>query len=235
VTVVERFFPPHNTMPGRDPFAAVERLIAQLTEVARQVSLLAVPTFLWFSTRLFAGVRTALNEIYDVYVRPVRRHFVTAYLTGKLRDLSMVGLTLLLFLANTFFSTGLLWLERRRAAVTGSVSGVTTGQLLGQGLACVFLVLLFFAVYHFASVRRPPWRATMVGSLVAALLFEVAKRLFGLYLRNVVSYRQLAVDVNVGAVVLFVIWMYYSALVFLLGAVIAETWELRELQTRQRG
>jgi membrane protein len=111
----------------------------------------------------------------------------------------------------------------------------TIGQLLGQGLAFVFLVLLFFAVYQFASVRRPPWRATVVGSVVAALLFEVAKRLFGLYLRNVVSYQQLAVDVNIGAVVLFVIWMYYSALVFLLGAVISETWELRELQTKQRG
>jgi len=66
------------------------------------------------------------------------------------------------------------------------------------------------------------------------VLFEVAKRLFGLYIRNVVTYQRFAVDVNVGALILFVVWVYYSALVFLLGGVVAETWELRELQREQR-
>jgi len=31
------------------------------------------------------------------------------------------------------------------------------------------------------------------------------------------------------------VWVYYCALVFLLGGVVAETWELRELQRAQRG
>ena len=36
------------------------------------------------------------------------------------------------------------------------------------------------------------------------------------------------------AIILAVIWIYYSALVFLLGGVVAETWELRRLQNMQR-
>jgi uncharacterized BrkB/YihY/UPF0761 family membrane protein len=34
--------------------------------------------------------------------------------------------------------------------------------------------------------------------------------------------------------VLFILWVYYTAIVFLLGAVVAETWELRKMQQRQR-
>jgi uncharacterized BrkB/YihY/UPF0761 family membrane protein len=41
-------------------------------------------------------------------------------------------------------------------------------------------------------------------------------------------------DANIGAGVLFVLWVYYTALVFLLGGVVAETWELRRMQQRQR-
>lgn len=233
--LIERFFPPHPTAPGQDPFEAIETFLVQLTEAARRLSLVAIPAFLWFSTRLFAGIRTALNEIFDVHVRPVRRHFVLAYLLGKLRDFGMVVVTLVLFLANAALTWGLAVLEARGAAVPGFGFLVSTvGRIAGELLAFAFLVTLFFMVYQFASIRRLPWRAILVASLFSGVLFEVAKRLFGLYLRNVVSYQRFAVDVNVGAVILFVVWVYYSAVVFLLGGVVAETWELRELQKEQR-
>ena len=41
-------------------------------------------------------------------------------------------------------------------------------------------------------------------------------------------------DANIGAAVLFILWVYYTAIVFLLGGVVAETWDLRRMQQRQR-
>ena len=228
---MERFFPPHDTTPGQDPFAAVEALLGRLVLAARELSAVAVPAFLWFSTRLFASARTSLNEIYDVHVRPVRRHFAIGYLIGKLRDLRMVLLTLLLFLANTGLSTGLAILEARGLALAPRFGFLlsTAGQLVGQLLAFMFLVSLFFSVYHYAAMRPIPWRAALVASLFSALLFEAAKRLFGVYIRNRFG-QSVTVDVDIGSAILFVLWMYYSSLVFLLGGVVAETWELRQMQ-----
>ncbi|MGE0442617.1 MAG: YihY/virulence factor BrkB family protein [Gemmatimonadales bacterium] len=233
---IERFFPPHQQLPGRDPFGAVEVFLGELVVAARGLSWVTVPAFLWFSTRLFASARTSLNEIYDVHVRPVRRHFVVAYLAGKARDLAMVVLVLVLFLVNTALTTGLALIQARGGSLSPGFAFLftTAGRIAGELLALVFLVSLFFTVYHFASMRRPPWRATVVASIFSAVMFEAAKRLFGLYIRNQMAQRY-AVDVNVGAAVLFILWMYYSSLVFLLGGVVAETWELRELQQKQRG
>ena len=47
-----------------------------------------MPAFLWFSTRLFASIRTSLNQIYDVSRASARppRHFLVSYLLGKARD-----------------------------------------------------------------------------------------------------------------------------------------------------
>ncbi len=233
---IERFLPPHDTEPGSDPFQAVEAFLAKLVVAARQLSIVAVPAFLWFSTRLFASVRTALNEIYDLSVRPVHRHFLLQFIYGKLRDLRMVVITVLLVLVNTFLTAAFALLQARgQEWAPGFEFFFTTfGRFSSELLAFLFLVTLFFLVYHFASMRRPPLRATLIASLFSAVLFEVAKRGFGLYLRNTM-YAQMSVDVNVGAAILFVLWMYYSALVFLLGGVVAETWELRYLQRKQRG
>jgi uncharacterized BrkB/YihY/UPF0761 family membrane protein len=62
----------------------------------------------------------------------------------------------------------------------------------------------------------------------------VAKRLYALYLANFASFEGLGGDANLGAIVLFILWVYYTAIVFLLGAVVAETWELRKMLKRQR-
>lgn len=193
--------------------------------------------FLWFATRLFSSVRTALNEIFDVSVHAPRRHFAVAYVVGKIRDAGMVLTTLLLLLANTVFSTALAIVKSRGAEVT-SRSPLATLVLstLGQGLTHLLSfalgVSLFFVLYKFASIRRLPWRAAILASTITAVLFELAKWLFSWYLR-VALINQMSVDAKIGALILFVVWLYYTSLVFLLGGVIAETWELRVRQRRQ--
>jgi uncharacterized BrkB/YihY/UPF0761 family membrane protein len=51
---------------------------------------------------------------------------------------------------------------------------------------------------------------------------------------SIASWNRTSTDAQLGAIILAVIWIYYSALVFLLGGVVAETWELRRLQHMQR-
>lgn len=236
-SLFRRFFPLNPTRHGRDPLAYIQTLLAGITRNRGQISLYAAPAFLWFSTRLFAGVRTSLNDIYDVSSRPPpRRHFIVAWLSGKLRDVGMVVATVLLFLANTALTTGLaIVASRGRAQLPEFAFFVSTvGRLLGELLAFGFSVSLFYVTYRYASVRRLPWRTALLASTFTAILFEIAKRLYGLYLANFASLEGPLGDANVGAAVLFVLWVFYTAIVFLLGGVVAETWELRRMQQRQR-
>jgi YihY family inner membrane protein len=233
-----RFLPAHSGAPGdRDPLGVVERLLTGITRNRGQVSLYAAPAFLWFSTRLFAGIRTSLNDIYDVSLRPSRhRAFIVNFLLAKLRDAAMVIATLFLFLGNTLLTTGLAILEARGTASVPQLRFFvsTLGRILGQFLAFGFSVSLFYVTYGYASVRRLPWRTALLAATFTALLFEVAKRLYALYLANFASMEGLSGDANLGAIVLFILWIYYTAIVFLLGAVVAETWELKKMLESQR-
>jgi membrane protein len=232
-----RFLPPHSTLPDQDPFGVIERLLAGITEKRGQLSLYAVPTFLWFSTRLFAGIRTALNDIYDVSLRPPRhRGILMLFLLAKARDATMVLGTVVLFLANTLLTTGLAILQARGAERVPQLDFFvsTVGRYLGEFLAFSFSVSLFYVTYSYASIRRLPWKTALLAATFTAMLFELAKRLYALYLANFASLEGLGGDANLGAIVLFILWVYYTSIVFLLGAVVAETWELRKMLKRQR-
>lgn len=216
----------------------MENILAGISANRGQLSLYAVPAFLWFSTRLFGGIRTSLSDVFDVAIRPPqRRAFVVTWLLDKLRDAGMVLATLLLFLVNTLLTTGLTLLEQRGPEVIPELRFFVTffGRLSGDLLAFVFSVSLFFIIYKYASARGLPWRTALLASLFTALAFEVAKRLYALYLANFSSFGRTDVgDADIGALLLFVVWLYYTAVVFLLGGVVAETWELRKMQQRQR-
>ena len=229
----ERFLPPHSQFVV-DPFETVEKVLGRLTEVGSSLSLVAVPAFIWFSTRLFAGLRTALNSIFDVSIRPSRKNFLLRFLLNKLRDLGMVVMTLSIFLISIGLSTGLTLLQSYTTARGRPVLS-TLERWGAQGLAFVFLLLLFFLLYRFASIRKIGWQAALVAAGFMSIAFEVAKRLYALYLGGAGGYGTAAADASLGAAALFIVWLYYSALVFLLGGVVAETWELRAMQRQQRG
>ena len=232
-----RFFPPHVSTPGQDPFGAIEQLLVRVSRNRGQISLYAIPAFVWFSTRLFAGIRTSLNEIYDISARPAPpRHFLLNLLYAKLRDIGMVVATVVLFLANTLLTAGLALIQARGVAWMPGVTFFLTslGRLLGELLAFGFSVSLFYITYAHASPRRLPWRTVLLAATFTALLFELAKRLYGLYLANFASFEGPSGDANIGAAVLLILWIHYTSVVFLLGGVVAETWELRKMQQRQR-
>ena len=101
----------------------------------------------------------------------------------------MVVATVVLFLANTALSTvvTIAWARGERVIPQLAFFFSTLGRLLGELLAFGFSVSLFYVTYRYASVRRLPWRTALLASTFTALLFEVAKRLYGLYLAHFAS------------------------------------------------
>ena len=233
----ENFLPIHDRTPGRDPFFLLEEVLGRIAEYGSRLSLYAVPAFLWFSTRLFASIRTALNQMYDVSVRPpVRRHFLVGYLLSKLRDVFMVVLTLGVFLLSTAVST-MIRVARAYGEADSPLLGFlfsSFGRWIPEALSLTLTFTLFFLIYKYASVRRIDTRAALVASAFGAVAFDVAKRLFAMYLGKIATLESVAVDFHLTAMILTVLWVWYTSLVFLLGGVVAETWQLRTLQQQQR-
>jgi membrane protein len=204
--LLQRFLP-ESSGGESGTFGFIERALGDLIARRGKLTLLAAPLFLWFSTRMFGGLRAALNEVFDTEEnRP--------WPVAKLTDLAMVFVAGALFLANAFAST--------------------SGGLKGQLLPLVFSTLLFVVIFKFLPSRRIYWRTSLVASLFCAVAFEVFKRLYALYVARFVTFDRVASDANLIAFLLFVLWIYYTAYVFLLGGEVAETYDLMRMRRLQR-
>jgi YihY family inner membrane protein len=232
-----RFLPQHDVTPGLDPLEPIERLLASILRNRESVSLVAGPTFLWFSSRLFASMRNSLSFVYDTQAEPAaRRGIIRTFLHNKSRDLAVALVVVVLLLANTLLSAGIA-LVRARGATLAPPWSLFLGELgrfLTLGLELVFSVSLFYVLYRFAATRRLSYQALLVGAVFSALGFELAKRLFGLYVARTMITTSQWTGAQYGAVIVFVLWVYYMGIVFLLGGVVAERVEARRLQRRQR-
>jgi len=204
--LLQRFLP-ESSEGSTDRFGFIERALGDLVARRGRLTLLAAPLFLWFSTRMFGGLRAALNEVFDTEEN-------RSWPVAKLTDLAMVFVVGAVFLANAFASTG---------------KGVDA--LLGTLL---FSTILFFLIFKFLPSRRIYWRTGLVASVFCAVGFEVAKRLYTLYVSHFVTLDRAASSANLIAVLLLLLWIYYTAFVFLLGGEVAETYDLMRMRRLQR-
>lgn len=205
---------PRASNAGDGPIRRAERLLTGVVESRGQLSVFGLPLFLVLATRFFSGTRAALNEVFDTSE-------TRSYLRGKMIDLYLVLVTLVLVVANAYLTLRFAqvpWLGRFAATVSTYAVGV----------------LLFYVIYTVAPTRRMRPDTAVVAAAVAALGFELAKRTFSLYLSEAATIDRLISNANAIAVLLFVLWIYAMSCVFLVGAEVAETYDLLRRQREQR-
>jgi membrane protein len=222
--LLRRFLPASSGGGSDAAIRNVERALTQVVASRGQLTLVGVPLFLYFSTRLFGGLRAALNEVFDTEER-------RPFLVGKLIDLSLVLLTGTLLLLSALLPA----LEARTLGQMGG--GFLVDWLYRLSLEIVafgFSTLLFLMVFKVLPSRRIAWRTAVVAAVFCALAFELAKRLYALYVAHFVTLDRIASNANAGAFFLLILWIYYTNCVFLIGGEIAEAYDLARMRRAQR-
>src|SRR6266704_2017143 len=199
-----RFLPESSGGEGGQ-FGFIERALGDLVARRGHLTLFAAPLFLWFSTRMFGGLRAALNEVFDTEEN-------RSWPRAKLVDIAMV------FVAGTLF--------------VGIAFASTSRGILSQLASLLFSTSLFYVIFKYLPSRRIYWRTGVVASLFCAVAFEIAKRLYALYVTRFVTFDRVASDANLVGLFLFILWIYYTAYVFLLGGEVAETYDLMRMRRR---
>ena len=188
------------------------KIITVYMEQFRQnaARLTTVGTILLFGTAmaLMLTIDKSINAIWRV--RRSRRwwisiaSYVLLLAMGPLLIVVSVSLTTYLMMT---ISTGISDIPPRLQWLTLQLAPISVSSVA------------FFLMYRYVPHRRVPWRHALVGGVVAALLFEVSKEGFAIYVRYAPT-----IGVVYGAFAAFpflLLWMYLAWLVVLLGAELA--------------
>jgi membrane protein len=184
--------------------------IVNLVKDRQIVGLVGFVGLIWAAMRLFATIRVVLNKTLEI----VSHH---SYLREKIHDLIYVGISGVLFMVSMILSAifDLLRTIPGKLGLPPLLDVKWWGWTAGLLVAYFFSVLLFFVLFRVLPSRKPPSRAAFFSALFIGGLWEIAKYLFRLYIDYINSFA--AVYGSFGLLVAFIIWVYYSCSLFVLG------------------
>jgi membrane protein len=173
----------------------------------------------WSSSSVFGVVRTSLNTIYKTKSK-------LDYVFQKLIDFFMVvtiGILFMLSIMSTILMHGLRNFRQSYVLLKNfPVLHALVGDegllipLVSLGIPYVISITAFFLIYWIEPARRFPFKHILCGAIFASILFEIGKVGFIFYVQNFSKYD--LIFGSLGSVIFFLLWVYVSAIIFLLGA-----------------
>jgi membrane protein len=203
---------------GQNGAEAIQEMLAHVSgpKTGGLAAVVSGAVLLFGASSVFGQLQTALDTIWRVPEEEKKKETqngVIVFLKGRLLSFGLIlGLgflvTISLVLSAALSALGKWW---------GPVFGQweALAHLVEETVSFGALILIFAAIYKLMPRARIEWRDVWVGAVATALLFTVGKFLIGLYLgkSNIGSSFG-----AFGSLVIVMVWVYYSAQIFLFGA-----------------
>jgi membrane protein len=198
--------------------------LGDLSGAVGQLGLFGVVGSLISASFLFSSLIAAINQIF-------RTKYHKSFFYNRLMEfllMFVVGIFMLFSLAMTAVWTAigrsLQESELVRAGLNPEAFAVLNNVFLKYIIPYVLTFLMFFILYKFIPEVKVHTRAALIPAAIAALLFEVFKRLFAFY---VVHFSAIGIVLSkilqgtLTSVLFFVLWVTSSMLILLWGAELA--------------
>jgi membrane protein len=195
-----RFFPP----------TIVDTVIANLENILESGQILSLISFLfliYFAFNVFTHLERALGKIFGHDKKS--RGWKTNLKTFSFFLMTAFFLLVLFFSGNTFlfFATKL-----ERIPFVNSYIVILFAHLIVE--------TFFFALsYKYLSRRKLAIKNVLAGGFVATICWEILKHIFGVYIVRINLYS--VIYGSIGSLILLMLWLYYTVLVYLIGAEIS--------------
>ena len=208
------------------------RQIVSVIRAVRKLSYNWVATTLGFvfllfvATTVFKVIRSSINQIWDVHRRPAEKK-VMAGLQSRSQSLGVIFVTGLLFSIGVFIESVQVLIGNYFVKIFPSLSGVLN-QLLSFIISTLITAIWFMIIFRYLNDSRPKWTIAWKGALFTSVLFSVGKIILHLLL----TYNNITNIYGASAaIVLLLLFVFYSAMILYYGAAFTKVWEQRKSET----
>lgn len=194
-------------LPGSAGF--VRGVLEGVTRYRGPMSWVGVVGLLWSAGKGFGAITRAVNQA----LKAERTHW---FLLAKLRYFLM-ALSVSILIIASIGTTVVVEIFLEPAFLTRlGLETVEIPRLRGWVLSFVMATLIFALIYKMAPYVKVAWRQVLPGAVIAAVLVELLKAAFLLYLDRIAHFE--AVYGSLSSIIVLLLWLYVSALILVFGA-----------------
>lgn len=190
-------------------------------------TLIGLVTLLITASGVFTEMQYTLNVIWKTTSAgtPVSR-----LIRARATSLGLVAAFGFLLLVSLVVSTVL-------SALSGYINTyIPEGHLIFQSITFLvsfgLITVLIAAIYKVIPDRKIDWHDVLIGSVVTALLFTLGKLLISFYIGSSTIASSYGAA---GSLIVVLLWLYYSAQIFLLGAEFTKVYAIRHGSYNREG
>lgn len=200
-------------MLGDDAAAGVQTIVENARHAGSAGGIAAIISFALLAigaSATFSSLNSALNIVWPL--SGPRSSSVIALVRVRLISFGLVLGVAFLLIVSLVLDTAITFIGQW---LWGNSPYVAIGNLLQLGVGLLVLAFAFAALLKFLPDAVVRWRDALVGGAVAAVLFSAGKKLFALYLAHAGMANSFGAA---GSLAVLLMWLYFSAVVLLLGA-----------------
>jgi membrane protein len=200
---------------GPESAQFIAEVVSRASKGPRGVAaVIGIGTLIFGATGVFVQLKSALNSVWGVQIKPeTARNTLLRLVWDRVVSFAMMLVIAFLLLASLAVSAALAAFARWSSALAPGWELLT--EIANNGVSFVVIAFLFGAAFKILPDVRIGWRVVWFGGAMTALLFTAGKELIGMYLgRDSVA----SVYGAAGSMIVVLMWVYYSAIIFLYGA-----------------
>lgn len=180
--------------------------VAEMVRYRASIGVVSLVVTVWFASLVFSSLQTAFDRIFETYHPPL-----WGLMKPRVATLAAAVLLMLSFL----FNTGLSMVRGLESPLTvpllrffGEAGLISWVASLALDMAIFMLIL-----YTLPPQRLHDWRMIIPAALAGTVMWRAARFGFSIYLGWVSD--SMTFRGSAGAAVIFMLWIYYAALVLL--------------------
>ncbi|HSL78890.1 MAG TPA: YihY/virulence factor BrkB family protein [Pseudolabrys sp.] len=216
-----------STLMGTQAADVLQSVIANASTKSSSIiaTIVGIAMLIATASGVFGEMQAALNTIWKTRSRETT---LSRLIRARVTSLGLVAALGFLLVVSLVVSAGL-------TAFANYLDRLPLGTLILSGInfavSWLLFALLFGAIYKVLPDRTLQWKDVIVGALMTSLLFNIGKALIGWYIGSS------AVASSYGAaggLIVLLLWVYYSAQIFLFGAEFTKTYANTHGSKRRR-
>jgi membrane protein len=200
-----------SALMGKQAADLLQSVIASASAKSSGVvaTVIGTVTLIATASGVFGEMQAALNTIWKTRSKGA---ILSRLVRARIASLGLVAALGFLLIVSLAVSAGL-------TAFANHLDTLPVGALILSGLnfaiSLLLFAVLFGAIYKVLPDRTLQWKDVIVGALITSVLFNIGKTFIGWYIGSS------AVASSYGAaggLIVLLLWVYYSAQIFLFGA-----------------
>jgi membrane protein len=190
-------------------FDFIDVQLKALQESQVRLSVAGSALMIWAAMGVFGALTSAVNHAWGVEKQP-------SYFKHKLISFVMMVVAGLLLLLGLFLVSAIGIVEARWFAgvIAGAPRLLVFQSFLFRSATTIVLILVVGLVFYFVPNAKVRFRDVWVGAVLTGVLWRVALTGFSFYVRDLSRFN---VHGSIAAVVVFLVWVYISAIILLYG------------------